>query len=180
MMTRAMLMVSHPDMALEKIGRDTVLERQIKTASRAGIEEIWLGGHKPANFPSKPLPPALTLYWISSNHAAQKPCLTPYLALSDQHLIDSAALEEIASGSYDEPTSFTDEQGRMVVQVMTPSQGEFRALIAKPLPKDSYILLERPFAIKGILEWAQRHPLKLSDPSPGIFGKIFDFFRSRS
>ncbi len=180
MMTRAMLMISHPDMALEKIGRDTVLERQIKAAAEAGIEEIWLGGHQPANFPSKPLPSALTLYWISSDHVSQKPCLTPYLALSDQHLIDSAALEEVVNGSYDEPTSFTDEQGRMVVQVMTPPQGEFRAPLIKPLAKGSCILLERPFVSKGIIQWAQRHPLKISDSSPVIFGKIIGFFRSRS
>ena len=179
-MTRAMLMVSHPDMALEKIGRDTVLERQIKTAAEAGIEEMWLGGHQPANFPSKPLPPALTLYWISSNHISQKPCLTPYIALSDQHLIDSKALEEVVNGYYDEPTSFTDEQGRMVVQVMTPPQREFLAPKTNPLPKDSYIPLERPFISKGILQWEKRHPLRASGPSAGIFGKILGFFRPRA
>lgn len=179
MITRAMLMVSHPDVALEKVGRDTVLERQIKTAYQAGIEEIWIGGHKPETFPSKPLPTKLTLYWISSSAAPQKDCLTPYAALSDQHLIDAETLEKIIGQPYADPISFTDEKGRMVVQIMTPPQREFHYPETSPLPLDSYILLERPFSSKGILAWVKSHALTTAKNSSGIFKRILGFLGPR-
>ncbi len=178
MITRALLMVSHPAVALEKIGRETVLERQIKTAHQAGIQELWLGGHQPQNFPSEPLPQGITLYWISSNNGTQKSCLTPYSALSDQHLIDTKVLREVISKDYADPISFVDEAGRMVIQIMAPPKEEFKAQEIKPLPPGSSILLERPFLIKGVFAWTKNHGLN-HETTPGIFKKIFNFI-SRS
>ena len=176
MITRAMLLISHPDVSLEKVGRDTVLERQIKTAQEAGIEELWLGGHKPSNFPSKPLPQGIALYWISSNNVSHKSCLTPYATLSDQHLIAAEALRRIICQDYADPTSFTDEAGRMVIQIMAPPQQEFRLPETRPLPLGSCILLERPFSSKGIFKWVKDHTLE-NETSSGILKKIFGFLK---
>lgn len=159
MIERGLLMVSHPDIAAERIGSWTILERQIATAAAAGIKELWIGGRPPQNFPQKPLPQTISIYWISQTQAPAAPCLPPYLSLSDQHLIDPAELKLIAQGVYQTPFSFLDPQGRAVVQVVAGSTQEFRAPEKFSLHADAAILLERPFKKTGVVKWAQKRNL---------------------
>lgn len=160
MITRGMLLISHPGIAGEIIAGQTVLEKQITAVADSGITQLWIGGHKPENFPKRPLPETIRIYWVSSQNRPEEECLPPYLALSDQHLIDADELRALAQRYYQETVSYVDSQDRSVVQVITRPTEELHSSITSPIAPNSSIFLERPFSGKGVLSWAQTHNSK--------------------
>lgn len=169
---RAILWVSHPQLLWQKVGGLTILERQLFTASRAGIRSIWAGTHQPepAALAGLRLPSDLRVHWIAKEGLSLAECAPPYIGISADHLVRVETLTHIGRQSYPESVSFEDTSGLGVVQVVLGRE-EGVSRLKLPMPPGSYRRLEAPLSSESTLEWLMASGPKSSD---GFMARHFD------
>ncbi len=170
---RAILWVPHPHLTLEHVGGMSVLERQLFTISRAGIESVWIATHRPSETAliSLRLPPGLTLHWLENGPQSPPDCLPPYLGVSSDHFIRVATLSEIARQRHQKPLSFDDDRGVSVVAVVPSREDAISSRAKSPMPAASYCRLELPLPNSQTISWLMATGPKSQD---GFMARHFD------
>lgn len=169
---RAILWISHPKLLWLRVGGMGVLERQLFTASRAGVKTLWIGMHEPDEEQLAALraPVGMRVNWIPKGAASLVECRPPYLGLSGDHFIRVDALAHVARQRYPDSISFGDASGLGVIQVVTKSdEGTIREKAA--LPEGSYRRLEAPLAAEETISWLMAAGPKSQD---GFMARHFD------
>lgn len=167
---RAILWVSHPQLMAQRVGGMSVLERQLFTASRAGIKDLWIGVHKPDDLGGLRVPPGLEIRWVPKGEASLVECAPPYLGLSADHFVRVDTLAHVARQRYPESVSFNDASGLGVIQaVLTRDDSVSRAKYA--LPEGAYRRLEAPLAAEETVSWLMQAGPKSQD---GFMARHFD------
>ena len=176
MITRAMLHVAHPEMLAQRLGGMSVLERQLFTLARAGINRVWINAVKPREnaAPAPRLPENLELIW--SLGPAQEECLPPYLSVSANYFIRVETLRCICRSDHKIAMTFTDSRQGAPIQVVTAFKSA--AAIAhekQSLPLGASVLLEAPLAEGPALDWLLSTGPKSHD---GFMARHFDRYIS--
>ena len=169
---RAILWVSHPSLLWLRVGGIRVIERQLFTASRAGIKFLWIGTHAPeaAVLSSLRLPPGLEVRWLSSGETSLEECAPPYIGLSADHFLRIDTLAHILRQRYPKSISFDDASGLGVVQaVLTRDEAVSRT--KQLLPEGTYRRLEAPLAADSTITWLMAAGPKSQD---GFMSRHFD------
>ncbi|MBI3564365.1 MAG: CDP-alcohol phosphatidyltransferase family protein [Elusimicrobia bacterium] len=169
---RAILWVSHPPLLAQRVGGLSVLERQLFTAARAGIKQVWIGIHQPdaAALGALRVPPGLTVRWVPKGTDSLVECAPPYVGLSSDHLVRVETLAHVVRQRYPESVSFDDASGLGVIQaVLTRDDAVTRAKHA--LPEGSYRRLEAPLAGEETVTWLMAAGPKAQD---GFMARHFD------
>lgn len=171
--TDAVLWVSHPAMMLERLGGMTILERQLFTLSRAGIRRVWLAAQKPRDAMVDRLrtPEGLQTFWVDMVGDSPNECRPPYLGMSGDHVVRVSALRGILSRPHAKHTSYQDETGSGVVQVILHRADGMIQYDKQPMPPDSCVRLQNPPDLGPALPWLLRGAIKSSD---GLMAKYFD------
>lgn len=169
----AILFVSHPNFMFERIGGVTVLERQLFTAKRAGIERIWINGQKPNErvLASLRFPQELRLSWSSQEETARQ-CRPPYFVISGDYFIRVAALREILAKPLPIHTAYTGSKGSPVVEIVPFAADRNPTRKTQPMPDGSIAAISLDRANKKVLvDW-----LLLLGPKPqdGFMARNFD------
>ena len=172
MIERAILWVPHPQLLWQRVGGLTVLERQLFTASRAGIRSLWAGILQPeAPFLRRlRLPPGLEVHWVLKESSSPAECAPPYLGISADHFVRVDTLAHIARQNYPESISFHDASGLGVIQVVL-RHDENVSRSKLPLPPGSFRRLEAPLAAESAIDWLMASGPKSSD---GFMARYFD------
>jgi phosphatidylglycerophosphate synthase len=170
---RAILWVAHPALVSARIGGMSVLERQLFTASRAGIKNLWIGMHQPdaEALEDLRLPDGLTVNWVPKGAAALNECEPPYLGLSADHFVRVETLAHIARQRYPESVSFADASGLGVVSVVSRRDDSAVIRVKQALPEGSYRRLEAPLASDETVSWLMAAGPKSQD---GFMARHFD------
>lgn len=169
---RAILWVSHPPLMTQRIGGLSVLERQLFTAARAGIKQVWIGIHQPdaAALGALRVPPGLAVRWVPKGTDSLVECAPPYIGLSSDHLLRVETLSHVVRQRYPESVSFDDAAGLGVIQVvLTRDDAVMRSKHA--LPEGSYRRLEAPLAGEETVTWLMAAGPKAQD---GFMARHFD------
>jgi phosphatidylglycerophosphate synthase len=169
---RAILWVSHASLLSLRVGGMSVLERQLFTASRAGVKTLWIGLQKPADgaLGELRLPPGLDVRWVSTSDASLVECAAPYLGLSADHFIRVDTLAHIARQRYPESVSFNDASGLGVISVVL-TRDDVVSRKKHPLPEGTYRRLEAPLASEETITWLMAAGPKSQD---GFMARHFD------
>ncbi len=173
MINRAVLWVSQPAIMFQSLGGMKVLERQLFTAARAGISEVWIAIHEPdkvKGFASLRIPPDMKLHWIQREQQMPTDCAPPYLGISGHHLIRPETLCHVSSQNHTVPIAYTDAQGASVIQVL-PNRTDIVVVHHKqPLAEGCCLVLEPPLH-ETPLSW-----LLATGPKPqdGFMARHFD------
>lgn len=168
--TDAVLFISNPGLMSARIGGLSVLERQLFTASRAGIRRLWISASEPEKkaFLGR-LPAGLEIRW-SKGAEASGACAPPYLVVSGDHFIQVETLRYIVEAPYGEHAVLEDASGAPVVQVIPFGSEKIPARHKQRLPEGSCVPLEMP-ASRGTLAWLLASGTKGQD---GFMARHFD------
>ncbi len=169
---RAILWVAHPQLLWARAGGIFVLERQLFTASRAGLRSVWIAAHEPdpEQLARLRVPPGLDIHWVSRGELAMSQCETPYLGISGDHLLRVDTLAFVARQRFPASVSYEDTSHLSVIQaVLTHEDSVARS--KQPLPGDSYRRLEAPFNQDQITDWLMAAGPK---PQDGFMARHFD------
>lgn len=169
MLERGILWVPHPSLLGLRVGGLSVLERQLFTAARAGVRELWISVEKPA-LATLRLPPGLDVHWIAKGEDSLNECAPPYLGISADHFVRVETLRYVAHQVYPESVSFDDASGLGVVQVVL-ARDEAVSRRKLPLPPGSFLRLEAPLATDETIEWLMFSGPKSQD---GFMARNFD------
>ncbi len=165
--TRALLLFPRPRLMLEKVGGLSVLERQLHTAHRAGIREVWIRARKPQEAALKDLRlPPLKIRWAGE---AAAPC--PALVLSGDHFLRVEALRAASQAPAPARAALEDSSGMVVVRVI-PSQEEGQR---QPLAQEASLFLDLPAGRERILAWLLASGPRSQD---GFMARHFDRYLS--
>ena len=160
MTTAAILEVPRPELLLERVGGLSVLERQLFTAKRAGIDRVWVAATRPAEKILSALcfPRDLEVLWSRPDGDAARECLI----LSGEHFIRVEALRAVVAAS--RAASWADASGRNVVRTPSPQE-------AAPLPAGASAYLGSPLDKAAALRWLLSMGIKSQD---GFMARHFD------
>ena len=170
--TRAILWVAHPQLLWQKSGGMRVLERQLFTAARAGLNSVLIAIPEPdaKQLATLRTPPGLDIRWTSKGETAPMECEPPYLGISADHFIRVETLAFIARQNFPSPVSYEDVSGLSVIQV-SPTREDSISRVRQPLPNGSYRRLEAPLDQGPILDWLMAAGPKKQD---GFMARHFD------
>ena len=170
--TRAILWVAHPKLLWQRTGGMNVLERQLFTAARAGLNSIFVAMPEPDDdqLATLRLPPKLELRWVPKDGAAMTECAPPYLGISADHFIRVETLAFVARQNFPSSISYDDASNLSVIQVVLAREDTISRL-RQPLPEGSYKRLEAPLSQDSIVDW-----LMVAGPKPqdGFMARHFD------
>ncbi|MDD5303520.1 MAG: CDP-alcohol phosphatidyltransferase family protein [Elusimicrobia bacterium] len=170
--TRAILWVAHPKLLWQRAGGMLVLERQLFTLARAGLQSVFVAMPEPdaALRAALRIPPGLEVRWVTKGEAALTECAAPYLGVSADHLIRVETLAFIARQSFPSSVSYDDASSLSVVQVVLVREDAI-SRVKQPLPEGSCIRLEAPLTQGPIVDW-----LMVAGPKPqdGFMARHFD------
>ena len=168
---RAILWVAHPTLMLQRVGGMSVLERQLFTASRAGVRTIWISMIRPPEADSGlRVPEGLEVRWLPKGGGELTECAPPYLGLSGDHFLRVETLAHVARARSAESLTYEDASGFGVAQV-TLTRDEATARAKLPLPEDSYLRLESPIDGEETVDWLLLEGPKAQD---GFMARHFD------
>lgn len=169
----AILFITHPQFMFERIGGLTVLERQLFTAKRAGLDKIWINGQKPNDkaLAALRLPEGLTLVWSSEEDAA-KQCRPPYFVISADNFTRVAALREIIAKPPQFPLAYNGGKGAPVVEAVPFAVDRNPTWRSQPMPEGSYAPISLDCANKkALVSWLMVIGNK---PQDGFMARNFD------
>ncbi len=149
-----------------------VLERQLFTAARAGLNSVLIAIPEPdaKQLATLRTPPGLDIRWTSKGETAPMECEPPYLGISADHFIRVETLAFIARQNFPSPVSYEDVSGLSVIQV-SPTREDSISRVRQPLPNGSYRRLEAPLDQGPILDWLMAAGPKKQD---GFMARHFD------
>lgn len=170
--TRAILWVAHPKLLWQRVGGMLVLERQLFTLARAGLQSVFIAIPEPdaAELATVRMPPNLNVRWVTKGVEAVTECEPPYLGLSADHLIRTETLAFIANQNFPASVSYEDASGLSVVQVVLIREDAI-SRAKQPLPDGSYKRLEAPLSHSSITDWLMVTGPKAQD---GFMARHFD------
>jgi len=175
MTDRALLLVPHPGLLLQRAGGLTVVERQLWTLSRAGVNKVWIGaGRPPADLR---LPSGLEILWSDTAAAAEFACEPPYIGVSADHFIRVETLRYVAQQSYPGRTALADAAGDVVLQVVPRREDNGGEPRRQSLPAGSTIRLQTPVGSGPAVPWLLALGIK---PQDGFMARNFDRHISRA
>ncbi|MBI2387232.1 MAG: CDP-alcohol phosphatidyltransferase family protein [Elusimicrobia bacterium] len=170
--TRAILWAAHPKLLWQRCGGMSVLERQLFTAARAGLESVFVTIAEPeeGQLALLRLPLGLEVRWVTKGEAALSECEPPYLGLSADHFIRVDTLAFIARQEFPTSVSYEDASALSVVQVVL-ARDEHISRVKQPLPDGACKRLEAPLNQGAIVDW-----LMVAGPKPqdGFMARHFD------
>ena len=175
MTERALLLVPHPALMLQRAAGMSALERQLWTLSRSGFKKVWVGAQRPAA--TLRLPPGLEILWSDSSAAAEFACEPPYVAVSGDHFIRVETLRYVAESTYPTPVALEDAAGEAVIQVAPFRDDRTTQARRQPLPAGSTIKLQSPIGAGRAIPWLLALGVKAQD---GFMARNFDRYISRA
>ncbi len=175
MTDRALLLVPHPALMLQRVGGLSVIERQLWTLSRAGIEKVWVGAPRPAA--NLRLPPGLEILWSDSAAAAEFGCEAPYVSFSGDYFLRVETARYVAAAAYPERVALADESGEVVLEAVPRRDERGSQPHRQQLPAGSCVRLQLPAASAPALRWLLSLGVK---PQDGFMARNFDRYISRA
>ncbi len=166
---RAILRVTRPALLWQSVGGMRVLERQLFTASRAGVNKLWIAAPWPQRDLSGDLrlPPGLDVRWMGTEGSFLPECKPPYLGLSADHFIRVDALARIARERSSESIAFDDASDLEAVSVVLGDAPRGR----RPLPEGACRRLGMPPTDDQTISWLMAAGSKTQD---GFMARHFD------
>ncbi|MHB2025496.1 MAG: CDP-alcohol phosphatidyltransferase family protein [Elusimicrobiota bacterium] len=154
----AALRVGFENLAREKIGGITVLERQLHSLCRAGVERIDVEGIEAEAAKGLRLPQGVAVSWLGKSGQS-----SAAVAVSGQHFFVPEALAQALRALPDEPCVIMDAQGHLAAQKASRSGLSLVASLKRALPAGAAVCFEPPMPRRGVLAWIGLSGVKRSD-----------------